>query len=68
MSRRWIPAPAEPKDTVAAALVSGALAAGVGVVTFYLVRTILARESLDAEEGSTALTPAAPGEEGRGRD
>jgi hypothetical protein len=46
MSETWIRVPPERGDTVAAGVVAGAVAAGVGLVTFYLVRTLLAREPL----------------------
>lgn len=46
MRRRYVRVPPEKKDTVAAALVSGAVAACVGAVTFYLTRMLLSREEL----------------------
>lgn len=49
MSGPWIRVPAEPRHDVAAGLVAGALAAGVGLVTFYLVRTLLAREPVGGD-------------------
>lgn len=60
MRQRYIRVPAERRDTVAALMVSGVVAAGVGAVTFYLTRVLLAREPLDAgpprlsEEGTDA--------------
>ena len=42
----WIRVPAKRGDDVAAGVLAGALAAGVGLVAFYLIRTFLAREPL----------------------
>ena len=70
MSRRWIRVPPEKGDTLAAAIVSGAIATGVALVTFYLVRTLLARESIEPELGRAAIPPRArrekdgPGDQG----
>ena len=47
MRRRFVRVPPERKDTVAAAIVSGAVAAAVGAVTFYLTRVFLTREVLE---------------------
>jgi len=44
MRKRYIRNEPERRDDVAAAMVAGALAAGVGAVTFYLARLLLARE------------------------
>ena len=44
MRQRYIRNEPERRDDVAAAMVAGALAAGVGAVTFYLARLLLARE------------------------
>ena len=44
MKQRYIRNEPERRDDVAAAMVAGALAAGVGAVTFYLARLLLARE------------------------
>ncbi len=53
MNPRYIRLEPEPKDDVAAALVSAALGVGVGLVAFYFVRLILAREPLaGASEGA----------------
>lgn len=60
MSGPWIRLPAEPRDNAAAALAAGVLAAGVGLVTFYLVRTLLAREPVGGPP------PPLPAETGRG--
>lgn len=46
MSPRYIRTPPERKDDVAAAVVSAALGVGVGLVAFYFVRLMLAREPL----------------------
>ena len=68
MRRRYIRVPAERKDDVAALVVSGALAACVGAVTFYLTRTFLARELLEPEEGRPSLASGDDEEEGGGRE
>jgi hypothetical protein len=39
-------------DDVAAALVSGALGVGVGLVAFYFVRLVLAREPMESSSTS----------------
>ena len=57
MRRRYIRVPAERKDDVAALVVSGALAACVGAVTFYLTRVLLAREVLEPKGGILSLPP-----------
>lgn len=54
MKRRFVRREPERKDTLAAAVVSGVLAAGVGVVAFYFVRLILAREEM-GDSGAAAL-------------
>jgi len=60
MRRRFIRREPDRKETAAAALVSGVLAAGVGLVTFYFVRLLLARD----ETGTPELSPPGPsGEE-----
>jgi len=46
MSPRYIRNPPRTADDVAAAALSAALAACVGLVTFYLARLILAREPM----------------------
>lgn len=61
MSRRYIRVPAERKDTVAALMASGAVAACVGAVTFYVTRLFLARESLAPEDDERPLLP--PGDD-----
>ena len=62
MRRRYIRVPAEPKDNARALVVSGALAACVGVVTFYFTRMFLAREALEPE-GEPLSLPAGDDEE-----
>lgn len=60
MSRRLIRREPDRKETAAAALASGVLAAGVGLVAFYFVRLLLARDAT----GTSALAPPRPsGEE-----
>ena len=51
MSPRYARKRLERGDDLAAALVSTALAAGVGLVTFYLMRLIIAREPVGAGSG-----------------
>jgi hypothetical protein len=65
MRQRYIRVPAEKKDTVAAAILSGAAAAAVGVVTFYLTRTFLAREPLPPAAGRPLL-PRSDGKDDEG--
>jgi hypothetical protein len=47
VSPRYIRKPPERKDDVAAGLLSAALGVGVGLVAFYFVRLMLAREPLE---------------------
>ncbi len=74
MRRRYIRVPPERKDTVAAALVSGAVAACVGAVTFYLTRMLFSREELGPGEAlgpgdEEALLPTGDDDgQGRGRE
>jgi hypothetical protein len=46
MSARWVRTPPERRDDVAAVLVAGALAVGVGLAAFWITRAFLARERL----------------------
>jgi ABC-type sulfate transport system permease component len=46
MSPRYIRTRPERRDEVTAAMASGVLAIGVGLVTFYVVRLLLSREPL----------------------
>lgn len=55
MRRRFARREPEARDTLGAALLSGALAIGVGLVSFYFVRLLLARE-----EVGEARPPALP--------
>lgn len=48
MKRRFVRREPRSKDTVGAALLSGVLAVGVGLVSFYFVRLLLAREEVGA--------------------
>jgi len=59
MSARYVRRKSETKDNVSAALVSGAIAASVGVVAFYFARILLARERVGAAspEGSEEAVP-----------
>lgn len=47
MRRRWIRVRPERRDDVGALVAAGVVAAGVGAVTFYLARLLLAREPVD---------------------
>lgn len=49
--RRWIRVRPDRGENLRAALAAGALAAGVGVVSFYLTRLLLAREPLQGPPG-----------------
>lgn len=62
--RRWLRLPPERGDTLGAALISGALGAGVGLVSFYLARLFLAREPLDGPPGPPARRDRGDGREG----
>ena len=69
MSRHYRRVPPERKDTVAALLASGAVAACVGLVTFYFARLFIAREPLAPEEEERPLLSSEHGDEqGGGRD
>jgi hypothetical protein len=59
----WIRVPADRGDRARAALAAGAVAAGVGLITFYLARILLSREKLG--EGGVP-GEAHRGPEGRG--
>lgn len=60
MSALWIRRPPERQESIASLLAAGIAAVGVGAVTFYLTRILLARDSLGGPEA-----PALP-EEGSG--
>lgn len=62
MKRRFVRRQPEVRDTVGAALVSGAVAVGVGLVSFYFVRLLLAREEV-GESRPTALPEPSADEE-----
>lgn len=49
MSGEWIRVPPERGDTVRSLLAAGVMAAGAGLVTFYLTRLLLARERLSSK-------------------
>jgi hypothetical protein len=57
---RFVRREPERKETAGAALVSGVLAAGVGLVTFYFVRLLLARDDI----GGGELETRRPNEDG----
>ncbi|HSG08419.1 MAG TPA: hypothetical protein VLA36_08675 [Longimicrobiales bacterium] len=50
MSGPWIRVPADRGDSARAAIAAGAVAAGVGLITFYLTRLLLAREKLGEDD------------------
>lgn len=50
MSPRYLRNEPDRKENITAALISGILAAGVGLVTFYFTRLILARDSVGEPE------------------
>lgn len=50
-ARRWVRLPPEPRDTLRAGLLAGAVGAGVGLAAFYLTRLLLAREPLSGPPG-----------------
>ncbi|MHB1192749.1 MAG: hypothetical protein ACYC6F_06845 [Longimicrobiales bacterium] len=64
MSARWIRTPPEPHDDVAAALVAGALAVGVGLAAFWITRLFLARERLPEEPAERLRTRSVGAPEG----
>ena len=73
MSSTWIRRPPEPRDSLTAGVVAIATAATVGVVAWYLTRTLLSREplSLRPEDGDALesgdrrrIGPAPPGTSG----
>jgi len=50
MRTRYVRNEPDRRENLAAALVSGAVAAGVGIVTFYFARLLLSREALTTGE------------------
>ena len=59
MKRRYVRREPEPKDTIGAAMLSGALALGVGLVSFYFVRLLLAREEVGGSRPPALPEPSA---------
>jgi len=55
VSARWIRTPPERRDDVAAALLAGALALGVGAAAFWVTRLFLARDRLPEEPAKRPL-------------
>lgn len=53
MRRRFIRRKPDRKETATAAVVSGVLAAGVGLLTFYVVRLLLGRDEVRGGELET---------------
>ncbi|HSW31058.1 MAG TPA: hypothetical protein VLH75_16355 [Longimicrobiales bacterium] len=66
MSAHWIRTPPEPRDDVAAALVAGALAVGVGLAAFWITRLFLARERLPEGPAERPRRPSVAAPEGPG--
>ena len=64
MSARWIRTPPEPSDEVAAALVAGAIAVGVGLAAFWIARLFLARERLPEKPVARARSRTGEAPEG----
>jgi hypothetical protein len=60
VSALWIRRPPERREGAAALLAAGIAAAGVGVLTFYLTRILLARDSL-GDGGVPAPLEQGPG-------
>ena len=62
MRHRYVRREPERRETLVAALVSGVVAAGVGVATFYLARLVLARDAMggaiDEDAGLTGPDPS----------
>ena len=50
---RWVPREPTKQDRIAAAVTSLAVAAGVGIVTFYVTRLFLARDALPEADQET---------------
>ena len=63
MSGPWIRVPPDGGDRARALIAAGALAAGVGLITFYLTRLMLARERL-GEGGPPGRTDPGAGKGG----
>lgn len=68
MSTHWIRTPPDRRETATALLAAGIVAASVGVVTFYLTRTLLAREPLRGGELPSRGAGGAGGELGAGAE
>lgn len=62
MRTRWLRTEPEARDTLAALVVAGAVAIGAGATTFWLVRTLLAREPM------AGAAPPGAGARDRGAD
>jgi len=54
MRRRWIRVRPERRENVGALMAAGVVATGVGALTFYLTRLLLAREPVDAHRRAAA--------------
>lgn len=57
MTPRYLRNEPRARENVAAALVSGMLAAGVGLVAFYFVRLLLSREAAGQEDREPVGAP-----------
>jgi len=62
----WIRTPAGRRENVGAAIVAGGLAAGVGIVTFYFTRMLMAREPIPPLEAGKHPAVETVGEEDGG--
>lgn len=62
MSARYVRKVPETKENVSAALISGALAATIGLVAFYFARILLAREPVGATSPGGSEEAARRGE------
>ena len=60
MRRRWVQVPPGPREEVVSAVAAGLLGAGVGLVTFYLVRLLLAREPIEGPGPDDSGRPRLP--------
>jgi hypothetical protein len=68
MTPRYLRKAPSRTDTLAAALLSGTLAAGIGLVTFYFVRLLLSRDPISEAERPTNTEAEAVGLSGRAEE
>lgn len=58
MSRtRWVPAPPDRRESILSGLVGAAVGIGAGLATWYLTRTLLAREPVEQSFDRDPLPP-----------